>query len=51
MYSFIYLIGSVSKCYELNIFAPYIPYLIETESGKKYFSSMLEKEKLALLKN
>lgn len=50
MYSFIYLIGSVSKCYELNIFAPYIPYLIETESGKKYFSSMLEKEKLAVKK-
>ncbi len=50
MYSFIYLIGSVSKSYELNRFAPYIPYLIETESGKKYFSSMLEKEKIVIKK-
>lgn|GEM_PF-6972385 len=49
-YSFIYLIGSISKSSELNRFAPYIPYLMETESGKKYFSSMLEKEKLAIKK-
>lgn len=48
LYSFIYLIGSITSSYELNRFAPYIPYLMKTKSGKKYFSIMLEQEKKAI---
>ncbi len=42
--SFMYFIGSLSRNHELDSFAPYIPSLLKTESGKKYFGPMIEKE-------
>ncbi len=48
IYSFIYLLGSVSNSKELNRFAPYIPHFLETKSGKKYFTPLLEKEMEAI---
>ena len=42
--SFMYFIGSFSKNHELSSFAPYLPSLLETTSGKKYFGPMMVKE-------
>ena len=44
-YTFSYMIGSLSKSDILDKFAPYIPYLLETKSGREYFLPLIEKEK------
>lgn len=44
IYSFFYLIGSNSHSLDLDRFAPYIPYLLKTKSGEKFFAPILLKE-------
>lgn len=48
IYSFFYLIGSNSHSLDLDRFAPYIPYLLKTKSGEKFFAPILLKEKEAI---
>ena len=48
IYSFFYLIGSNSHSLDLDRFAPYIPYLLKTKSGEKFFAPVLLKEKEAI---
>ena len=43
IYSFFYLIGSNSHSLDLDRFAPYIPYLLKTKSGEKFFAPILLK--------
>ena len=48
IYSFFYFIGSNSHSLDLDRFAPYIPYLLKTKSGEKFFAPILLKEKEAI---